>query len=147
MQPPDRRWIDEWAPENIVLPEAYALPGPANFGPSRYLIPPLRTVQDETVRKTSGYDAIQTGKSLTVEVAIPWIIANAPGPIMWTMQSDGDAKEQANTRFNALLGTCPPVAALMPKDRHKRSTTETYFGNFYLLLTGSRRCRRRNGAP
>lgn len=137
MTPPDRRPIYEWARDHIILPEAYALPGPVDFGPSRYLMAPLDAIQDEAVRQVTCYGAIQTGKSLVVEVAIPWVIANAPGPIMWTMQSDPDAKEQANTRFNELLRTCAPVAAIMPRERHKRNTTETYFGNFYLLLNGA----------
>jgi hypothetical protein len=99
---------------------------------------PLDAIQDEAVRMISCYGAIQTGKSLTVEIAIPWIIANAPGPIMWTMQSDPDAKEQANTRFNELLKRCAPVAALMTGiERHKKNTLETYFGNFFLLLNGA----------
>ncbi len=53
------------------------------------------------------------------------------------MQSDLDAKEQANTRFNELLRACPPVAAIMLKERHKKNTTVTYFGNFYFLLNGA----------
>ena len=137
MQPPDRRPIYEWARENLALPAAYAVPGQLDFSSSRYLLAPLNAIQSETVRKISCYGAIQTGKSLMVETAIPWVIANAPGPIMWTMQSDQDAKEQAQTRFNELLRTCRPVAALMPQDRHKATTTETYFGNFFLLLNGA----------
>src|SRR5687767_10999144 len=29
-----------WAKHNIVLPQAYALPGPVDFAPSRYLLAP-----------------------------------------------------------------------------------------------------------
>lgn len=137
MRPPDRRPVYDWAADNIVLPEAYALPGPFSVAPSRYLIAPLDAIQAENVREISCYGAIQTGKSLAVEIAIPWVIANAPGPIAWTMQSDEDAKEQAQTRFNQLLRSCPPVAALMPADRFQRTTCETYFGNFFLLLNGA----------
>lgn len=138
MRTPDRRPIYVWAKDHIVLPEAYALPGPVDFGPSRYLMAPLDAVQNENVRRCSNYGAIQTGKSLMVETAIPWAIANAPGPIMWTMQSDEDAKEQAQTRFNELLRRCKPVAALMPRgDRSKSTITETYFGSFFLLLNGA----------
>lgn len=137
MQPPDRRPIYAWARDNLVLPAAYAVPGPVDFASSRYLMAPLDAVQSEVVRSVTCYGAIQTGKSLMVETAIPWVIANAPGPIMWTMQSDEDAKEQAQTRFNELLRTCKPVAAIMPQDRHKATTTETYFGNFFLLLNGA----------
>lgn len=137
MRRPDRRPLHAWARDHVVLPEAYALPGPVDFGASRYLLAPLEAIQAEAIRDVSCYGAIQTGKSLLVECAIPWIIANAPGPIMWTMQSDEDAKEQAQTRFNELLRTCKPVSALMPQDRHKATTTETYFGNFFLLLNGA----------
>jgi hypothetical protein len=137
MRTPDRRPIYHWARDNLVLPAAYAVPGPVSLDSSRYLMAPLDAVQNESVRQISCYGAIQTGKSLAVEIAIPWVIANAPGPVMWTMQSDEDAKEQAQTRFNELLRTCPPVAAIMPEDRHKKTTTETYFGNFFLLLNGA----------
>lgn len=137
MRPPDRRPIDIWAGDHITLPAAYAEPGRLNLSSSRYLIAPLNSIRNETVRRTSCYGAIQTGKSLCVEIAIPWVIANAPGPIMWTMQSDDDAKEQAKTRFLGLLKSCGPVRALMPEDRHDATTTEIYFGNFFLLLNGA----------
>lgn len=137
MRPPDRRPIYEWAAENIELPAAYAMPGGFRVDPSRYMIAPLDAIKNDRIRQISCYGAIQTGKSLIVEVSIPWLLANAPGPVMWTMQSDDDAKEHAKSRFNALLRSCRQVRDILPRERHDATQTEIYFGGFFLLLNGA----------
>lgn len=136
--PVDRRPIYEWAKDHVVLPSSYAQPGPFDVSTSRYMIEPFDAILSHGVRQVDIRKAIQTAGTLVAEVSILYFLANAPGPIMWTQQSDADAKEHFKGRFNALMKRCAPVAALIPKhDRHAMSTTEVWFGDFFLIGNGA----------
>lgn len=136
---PDRRPIYRWAETHIVLPSSYAIPGEFSTTHSRYLRDVFDAIQDDSIREVTYQAAVQTGKTLIVEISIPWVIVNDPGPIMWTMQTDNDAREQAKARLHPLLNNCRPVMDLMPKAHNDRSTCEIYFGNCYILINGANR--------
>lgn len=134
---PDRGSITDWARVNVKLGGGYARQGAFDVSTCRHLIAPFAAVQDERVREITCRAAIQTLKTLFVEVTSLWAIANEPGPIMWTQQDDDSAKEHTKGRYRNLLRTCEPVARLLPRDRHDRSNNEIYFGDFYLLINGA----------
>lgn len=134
---PDRRGIADWAHDHIILPPSYAQPGRFDVSTSRHLLGPFAAVQDDAVRRATWAGAIQTGKSLVSEVSIAWAICNQPGPIMWTMQTDDDAKEHCNQRFMEMLRAIPHVREILPTDRHKTTATEIYFGPFFLMVNGA----------
>ena len=134
---PDRRPIPEWAREHIRLGENYAMPGPFNAEVSRYMLEPFAAIQNELVREVHICAAIQTGKTLIVEIAIPWIWVNDPGPMMWTLQSDEDADEQMETRTWDTWENCKLLAPLWPHNRHKKTKTECYFGSFFFIANGA----------
>lgn len=134
---PDRRPITEWARENVKLGGGYARQGPFDVTTCRHLIEPLASVQNDRIREITLRAAIQTTKTLCVEIASLWAIANEPGPTMWTQQDDDSAKEHTKGRYRQLLRACEPVARLLPRDRHDRATNEIYFGDFYLLINGA----------
>jgi hypothetical protein len=134
---PDRRAVWDWAHDNVFLPPAYAQPGRFDVGTSRHLLGPFRAVQDDAIREATWCGAIQTGKSLVAEASIAWAICNSPGPIMWTMQTDDDAKEHCNQRFMEMLRGVPQIRAMMPADRHLATFTEIYFGPFFLTVNGA----------
>lgn len=104
---------------------------------SRYLIAPFEAIQDETVREVHNCGAIQTGKSLIADIAMPWIMVNDPGAIMWTFQTEEDAKEHLLTRCWALWDACRALRPLWPADRHKKTQTEVYFGPFFFIANGA----------
>lgn len=134
---PDRRSMGEWAKDHVKLGGGYARQGGFDLSTCRHLVEPFAAVQDERVREITCRAAIQTQKTLFVEVTLLWSIANEPGPGMWTQQDDDSAKEHTKGRFRGLLRSCEPVARLMPRDRHDRSTNEIYFGDFYWLINGA----------
>lgn len=134
----DRRPIYAWAHDGqVILNENYAIQGLFDVSLSRYLMAPMDAITDDLVREVNICGAVQTAKSLILELAIPWIMANDPGPIMWTFQSDPDAKEHMLTRAMPLWLTIPALKGLWPLDRHKRGTTEVYFGSFFFLANGA----------
>lgn len=134
---PDRRNNYLWAHDNVILPPAYAQPGRFDVSTSRQLVGPLKAIQDDAVREASWYGAIQTGKSLAVEIGIAWALCNSPGPCMWTMQTDEDAKEHCNQRFMEMLRSVPDIAGMMPEDRHLKQMAAIYFGPFFLEVNGA----------
>jgi hypothetical protein len=134
---PDRAPIYDWARRHVQLPESYATPGPFNVRLSPWLVPIFDALQDPLVRRVHFRKAVQIGGTLVADVWLPWIIANDPGPISWTMQTDEMVEKHAKTRLWPLLERCRPVAAMLPKPGPHRTTTEIYFGGFFLTLNAA----------
>ena len=134
---PDRAPIYDWARRNVQLPESYATPGPFNVRLSPWLVPIFDALQDPLVRRVHFRKAVQIGGTLVADVWLPWIIANDPGPISWTMQTDEMVEKHAKTRLWPLLERCRPVAAMLPKPGPHRTTTEIFFGGFFLTLNAA----------
>lgn len=134
---PDRRPIWDWARDNVKLGGGYARQGAFDIRTCRHLEAPFAAVQADQVREITCRAAIQTLKTLFVEITSLWAITNEPGPIMWTQQDDASAKEHVKGRYRGLMMKCEPVARIMPRDRHDKSTCEIYFGDFYLIVNGA----------
>lgn len=134
---PDRRPIHEWLHDNWVLPSSYAQPGRFDVSTSRHLVGPFDAIQSDGVREVSLAAAIQTGKTLVVEGAIAWATCNSPGPMMWTLQTDEDAKEHCNQRFMEAYKSVGQIRTMLPEDRHMKQTAAVYFGPFFLEVNGA----------
>ncbi len=134
---PDRRPIYEWGKEHLTLPPSYAVPGRFDVSISRPLIPIFDAIQNPLIRRVRFRKPPRYGGSLVADVAIPWIAANDPGPIMWNWQSDDDAKGHMKQKAWPLWKTCKPFRALLPIDRHDKTNTEIYFGPFFLVCQGA----------
>ncbi len=135
----DRRPIWEWAHDHVNLPSSYAQPGRFDVSTSRHLIGPLEAIQDDRVREASWYGAIQTGKSLCVELGLMWATCNSPGPMMWTLQTDEDADEHCNERFMEAYTGVPKIKEMLPENRNLKQTSAVYFGPFFLKVNGANR--------
>lgn len=134
---PDRRPIPAWAAENVKLGGGYARQGSFDIRTCRHLEEPFAAAQNKRVREVTCRAAIQTLKTLYVEITSLWAIANEPGPIMWTQQDDDSAKEHVKGRYRGLLRSCEPVRRLLPRNKHDASTNEIYFGDFFVIVNGA----------
>ena len=134
---PDRRPIYDWLHDHWVLPASYAQPGRFDVSTSRHLIAPFDAIQADHVREVSIAGAIQTGKTLIVEGAATWATCNSPGPMMWTLQTDEDAREHCNQRFMEAYKTVPQIRDMLPEDRHLKQMAAVYFGPFFLEVNGA----------
>ena len=137
MPRPDRAPIYDWARRHVQLPESYATPGPFNVRLSPWLVPIFDALRDPLVRRVHFRKAVQIGGTLVADIWLPWIIANDPGPISWTMQTDEMVEKHAKTRLNPLLERCRPVAQMLPKPGPHRTTTEIFFGGFFVTLNSA----------
>ena len=134
---PDRSPIYKWARKHVELPESYAVPGKFNVELSPWMIEIFDALKDDTVRTVTVSKSIQSGGTLIADVWVPWLIVNQPGPISWTMHTDDMVQRHAKTRLNPILDRCAPVARLLPRQGPLRTTTEIYFGNFYMVLNSA----------
>lgn len=134
---PDRRPIYEWLHDHWILPASYAQPGRFDVSTSRHLIAPFDAIQADHIREVSLAGAIQTGKTLVVEGAATWATCNSPGPMMWTLQTDEDAREHCNQRFMEAYRTVPQIREMLPEDRHLKQMAAVYFGPFFLEVNGA----------
>jgi len=133
----DRSPIHKWARRHVVLPESYATPGPFNVGLSPWLVAIFDALQDPLIRRVHFRKAVQIGGTLVADIWVPWIIANDPGPISWTMPTDDVMERHCKSRLNPVLDRCKPVAALMPRPGPHRTTSEIYFGGFFLTCNAA----------
>lgn len=133
--PPERVPWWKWCEKHITLPSAYAVPGP--FRASKWQREVIDAIQSDHVREVWLLKNIQGGGSLIGDILVPCIAVNDPGPIMWTFQSDDDAKEHVKMRWWELANKCKPFAAILPASRHDKNTQEIYFGGFSLIVNGA----------
>ena len=134
---PDRRPIYEWAAQNLTLPPSYAVPGKFDVSISRPLIQIFDDIQNPIVNRIRFRKPPRFGGSMVADIAIPWIICNDPGPIMWNWQSDDDARGHMKEKATALWNSCKQFQAMLPPDRHDKTNTEIYFGPFFMVCQGA----------
>jgi hypothetical protein len=128
LRPPDRRPIYEWAAEHVTLPSVIP-DGGTKFDPyrSRHLLRIFEALQDDMVRRVTLMKPVRGAGSLVGDIWVLWTIANDPGPMMATFQTDPAAKDFAEDRLNPMMDMSPPVRELYPEDRHQNRTQEIKF--------------------
>ena len=68
---PDRRPIEDWASENIMLPPMLAKSGKFSVAGSRHFIDPLRAMHSDRVRGVRICAPVRGGKTLIADVSVP----------------------------------------------------------------------------
>ena len=91
----------------------------------------LNTRQIVVVAPTGG------GKTTLLELLIPFVIAQAPGPMLIAGQTDETAKEWVESRLMPELEAIEAVRTLFPKDRHAKRKTEIFFPHMPLFVGGA----------
>lgn len=135
--PPDRRPIYEWAHEHISLSSAYAIQGRFDVSLSRPLMAVFDDIANPRIHRIRFRKPPRFGGSLVADIAIPWIVCNDPGPVMWNWQTDADAKAHMQEKAWEVWRACKPFKALLPRNRHSQTKTEIYFGPFFFVAQGA----------
>ena len=134
---PDRRPIYTWAADQLTLPASYRIPGKFDVTVRRPLMAVFDAIQDTMVRRVHFRKPPRFGGSMINDIAIPWIICNDPGPLMWNWQKDEAAAEHMKEKAWPLWKSSPQFRAMLPGGRHDVTTTEIYFGPFFLKVQGA----------
>lgn len=113
--PPDNRKIYEWAKDNILLGNAYSIPGPFDVSRSKFLIEPFNSLKDLRVRQVNIMASPRCAKTLLGEIYMAHFIANNAGTFLWLQSSDEVADRMADLRMIPLIKSCRVVRDMVDK--------------------------------
>jgi phage terminase large subunit GpA-like protein len=110
-----------WAEDNINLPPAYAIPGRVDLSISPYLLSPAQAMTDPRIMQVNLCMATQVGKSFLSELFVPYIVTEAPGPMMRIFHNESVSDLFTSDRLVPMLKNCPPIKPLLQFDRYSTS--------------------------
>lgn len=135
--PAEARPLWEWAHDEVELPPCYAVSGrfsaervPFIQGPSDALLAP-------SVRVVVCQSSVQSLKTLLGELWLLHSIVNNPGPTQWLQNTDEEAKEHAEERFQQLIDGCPAAKRMLSANRFDRKTSSIVFKHMFLRMEGA----------
>lgn len=99
-----------------MLAGSYGSPGPLRLGTSRYLLEPLRAMQDWNTKEIVVLKATQTAGTLSAEIFLQWALSNRPVPTLWIAQSDKMAELEMATRLRPTLLQNKEISRQLPDD-------------------------------
>ena len=126
-----------WAEKNIVVDKTSPFPGKFNANIAPWTKEPMECFGDNRVKDLAIMCSAQSGKTQMVITLAAWCIAQDPGPAMWVMAAQDEAKTFARTRLMPTLENCDAVAELFPNDRHAKTTLEINFASMPLVINGA----------
>jgi len=134
---PDPRTVWEWGEEHLVQSGS---PFGSRFVSSMtpWIRMPAELVSDNSCRELTVRCCVQGGKTQLLQLAAIWAIAEDPGPMFITFQSDDDAKEFAKIRFNPMCAQTEPVACkLVGLDKTQRGQLMVNMSDMWLSMHGA----------
>lgn len=131
--PSDHSEVYDWAEKNLRLRES---PYGNQFKPNEtpWLKEPLACVSDPEVEEIVLNCAAQTGKTVSMQVAASYALANHPAPTMIVMQDEDAAKDLAKERILPTIESCETLRNQFPTDRHRKTNTEIFFATCTLKM-------------
>jgi hypothetical protein len=135
-RPAFRGSVLEYASQ-VDLQGHYSVKGQLDLATLRHLHGPLEAFQDPSVRLISIQGAVQTTKSLILDLLALYIIEHEPGDLIWYLETDPKAKLYAEERIMPLIESKPELAAMLEEiDRDDKTKTKIKFGHMTLQLCG-----------
>lgn len=128
-RPPDRQPVWAWAEQHVAALPYSPLPGRFRIENSPQIREVLEAIVTPAIRQVCVIAAVQASKTLAGEIALCYVIANAPGPTLWLNETDEDAKDQSESRLQKLFDVCDPVRSLFPDNRHQKRNRTIHFAN------------------
>lgn len=126
----------DWIERHVTLPHsARSVQFDRESAP--WLNPIIEAISNDAIKQVCVRAPTGGAKTTLLEVITPYIIAQAPGPMLITGQTDETAKEWAETRLIPVLEKCAPVADLFPANRHDKRKTTIIFPHMPLLVGGA----------
>lgn len=135
-RPREREDVVAWCERNVAEIPYSPIRGRFSAMNSPFAAPLMRAIADERNRRVVISACVQSGKTLAPELALCYLIANAPGPALWLDVVDDSAKDQSQSRLQPLFENCPPVRELFPADKNKKRNRAIAFDNGMMLWIG-----------
>jgi hypothetical protein len=96
----------------------------------------LESLADLKVHVIGCMCSAQSGKTVTLQLAVCYWIAEDPGPTLWVTSSKEKAREEMKGRLKVVFRSCPPVAERMPEHRSLNTNKDIYFPGGEFRITG-----------
>ena len=135
--PPEKLTLSEWAEKHFVLsPEYSAVTGTVKlFGWQKEI---FDSFTDPTVNKIVLKVGTQLVKTLFIQAAVAYVIAEAPGPILMVQPKDPDAETFSKERLSPMIRDNEALFAKLPSGKSPLNTiTYKQFPGGSLTLVGS----------
>ena len=128
--------IQDWLQQNVRLPHSARS---TQFDPelAPWLNDPLKAFADDRVKQICLIAPTGGAKTTFLELIVPWVVAQQPGPMLLVGQNDDMSKEWAESRLIPILSSCEPVRKLFPEDRHQKRKTTILFPHMPLFISGA----------
>lgn len=138
-RPGDRLAPSEWCEKHVEEIPYSPIPGPFRASNSPMTRAVMDAIVNPRIRSVCVSACIQSGKTLAPELALAYIVANAPGPTMWLDITDESAKDQGEGRLRPLFEHCKPVKELFNPDKNKmRNRTMIFTNGMTLWVAGAK---------
>ena len=137
--------LSEWAEKYFVLPKTQAVSGLIRLHGWQKAI--VDSFTDPRVLDITLKVSTQMIKTLFIQLATAYVIAEAPGPILISQYKDSDAEQFSKERLAPMLRDCPILHGLISEPFKRGSANTTTYKEFpggSLSLVGSRRGRQRS---
>ncbi len=131
-----RGTVSEYA-EQVDLQGHYSVKGRLGLETLRHLHGPLEAFRDPAVRVMTIQGAVQTTKSLILDLIALYVIEHEPGDMIWYLETDPKAKLYADERIMPLIRNKPEIAAMLEGiDRDDKTKTKIQFGRMTFAICG-----------
>jgi hypothetical protein len=128
--------IHDWLTEHVRIPHS-ARSTHFELTMASWLNAPLEAFANDRVKQICIAAPTGGAKTTFLELLIPYVIAQQPGPMMVAGQNDDMAKEWCESRLLPMLEACEPVRKLYPEDRHQKRKTAILFPHMPLFIVGA----------
>jgi len=120
--PPIRHKLSDWAEKNIVLSSEYSARSSQLrlYGWQRAL---LDAFTDPTVDEIVGMTAVQLFKTLLIQCAIAYVVAEDPGPILLLEPKEDAAMAFSKRRLGPMIRDCKCLHGKMSESLHDGKST------------------------
>jgi len=128
----------QWAETNLDL-SSRATPHPGRYSSEAtpYVREPLESFQDPSVRTLTLCWSAQSGKTMTLLVALGYVIDEDPGPVLLVQSSLDAARSFSKNRLQPLIEDAPVLARHKTRDRFDFASAEMRLDNCSIYLQGA----------
>lgn len=124
LAPSDSGDVVEWCEDNILAIPDSPMPGPFRSERTPWIAEALRICADPEVRLVTVLASIQSGKTLLARLYTCHVAARAPGPTLFLLDNDQNARDFNLTALRPLWDQCPPVKARLVPEMDRSSTIQ-----------------------
>ncbi len=136
LKPLDTRPLYEWLKDNVPLPNVYNPPGTFDISFYPYLKRPMEDLSNDEIKQVNLASCVQAGKSLLQQLYLPYIILEAPGPVLMVHDTAENAKRCVEERIIPLLKNNPDTKLFLDSDRFNARQTGVKLPHMTFRVSG-----------